>query len=243
MRENMEGTRCYYLPGVGKSTRDLPEASRIGDLELVKIREQSVLAMHGIIQLSERIIELLLGQKVASSTGTLIDPISSGLGIGFRSFGDTKNTDQFGYGMKWEKDVQFQDGDRVWVAASSNYQVAIVNSYRHYTSSDFLIRVIQGLCSLFPGSVIAATFGRDGIQEDYIFHEPDLSDLGRVFNQTGWGVWAIASGGVPPRALDLIELLNFVEPGLFAIYIDLDDGMVVGCPLIGDNIPLLDTGS
>lgn len=130
----------------------------------------------------------------------------------------------------WDNGAVFRDGIRCWESNASGYRVAKCDSYANFTSSSHLIELICDLLRLVGSSSFAATYSHgDNIQE-YVFNSSEMLEFKELFDQSGWGVWAIASGSAAPNTDDLIDLFYFVKPSGFAVFIDLDDGMVVACP-------------
>ena len=133
--------------------------------------------------------------------------------------------------IKWERDLTFSSGVRNWNSSLSGYKIWRNASYREYTSPEFLVKLIQELLSLSGDCGISATYTKSNILvENHVFNAAEVIEFGKIFDERCWGVWAIASGPSAPQTDDLIDLFRFVEPNGFAIFIDLDDGMVVACP-------------
>jgi len=128
--------------------------------------------------------------------------------------------------------MAFRDGARHWASDALGFEVLICTSYKDYTSSEFLLNLIAELLRLTKAQNCAATCIQGEIRECFTFGSAEFENIAKKFDQTGWGVWALASGSTPPRTDDLIDLFSSVERGEFAIFVDLDDGLTAIRPIL-----------
>jgi hypothetical protein len=131
----------------------------------------------------------------------------------------------------WNQEGIYQSGGKKWSPQEVSYCVFGSSNYDEFSSIRFVENLLRFLVAVSNCSCVSCYFedslGKGNVSVPIDALSKFMSTQDSAWN---WGVWVYSSKEITIRTTDIVELLEFVEPNDFLLYVDLDGGLLASCP-------------